>query len=100
MKHFVALSLVFFSLTQLAKADRAEALRLLTEGYCTQQQVSFQKSVQADFPSSKDQDSYFLSSSDLALMGTLYQVQKNQYFLQNQVLGDLIFIKKPNNNSP
>lgn len=100
MKHFVAISLVFFSLTQLAKAERAEGLRLLTEGYCNQQQVSLQKFTQSTTPSDDSQNAYFLSSGELALIGTLYEAETTRYSLQDQNVSDLIVVRKPNNNSP
>jgi len=100
MKHFVAISLVFFSLTQLAKADRAEGLRLLAEGYCNQQQVSVQKFTQNANPLKDELSTYFLSSSELALIGTRSKTQAKAYSLQDQNVSDLIVVGKPNNNSP
>ena len=100
MKHFVAISLVFFSLTQLAKADRAEGLRLLTEGYCNQQHVSVQKFTQQSSPLNDEQNTYFLSSSELALIGALSEIQTTKYSLQDQNVSDLIVVGKPKNNSP
>ena len=100
MKHFVAISLVFFSLTQLAKAERAEGLRLLTEGYCNQQQVSLQKFTQSTTPADDNQSAYFLSSGELALIGILYEADTTKYSLQDQNVSDLIVVEKPNNNSP
>jgi len=100
MKHFVAISLVFFSLTQLAKVERAEGLRLLTEGYCNQQQVSLQKFTQSSYPSNDDQSTYFLTSSELALIGALSEAKTTRYNLQDQNVSDLIVVGKPNNNSP
>ncbi len=100
MKHFVAISLVFFSLTQLAKADRAEGLRLITEGYCSQQQVSAQKFTQQSNPLNDELGTYFLTSSDLALIGMRSEIQTTKYSLQDQNVSDLIVVSKPNNNSP
>lgn len=100
MNHFVAISLVFFSLTQLAKADRAEGLRLLTEGYCNQQQVSVQKITQNANPLNDELSTYFLSSSELALIGALSEAKTTKYSLQDQNVSDLIVVGKPNNNSP
>ena len=100
MKHFVAISLVFFSLTQLARAERAEGLRLITEGYCNQQQVSVQKFTQCTHPSNDDQRTYFLTSSELALIGALSEAKTTKYSLQDQKVSDLIVVGKPKNNSP
>lgn len=100
MKHFVAISLVFFSLTQLAKAERAEGLRLLAEGYCNQQQVSVQKFTQNITPSNDEQSTYFLTSGELALIGVLSDATTAKYSLQDQNVSDLIVVGKPNNNSP
>ncbi|MGF1924693.1 MAG: hypothetical protein ACQUHE_10985 [Bacteroidia bacterium] len=100
MKHFVAISLVFFSLTQLAKAERNEGLRLLTEGYCAQQQVSVQKFTQSTTPSDDNQSTYFLTSAELALIGALSGLKAAEFKLQDQNVSDLIVVGKPNNNSP
>ncbi|SFH29897.1 hypothetical protein [Pedobacter insulae] len=100
MKHFVAISLVFFSLTQLAKADRAEGLRLITEGYCSQQQVSVQKFTQQANPLNDELSTYFLTSSELALIGTRSEIRTTRYRLQDQNVSDLIVVSKPNNKSP
>ena len=100
MKHFVAISLVFFSLTQLARADRAEGLRLITEGYCNQQQVATQKFTQQANSLGDQLSTYFLTSSELASIGTRCEVQTTKYSLQDQNVSDLIVVGKPNNNSP
>ncbi|RZK40485.1 MAG: hypothetical protein EOO90_15050 [Pedobacter sp.] len=100
MKHFVAISLVFFSLTQLAKVERAEGLRLLAEGYCNQQQISSQKFTLAADSSNEDQASYFLSSGELALIGALSELKSTKYDLQDQHVSDLIVVGEPQNNSP
>jgi uncharacterized Zn-finger protein len=100
MKHFVAISLVFFSLTQLARADRAEGLRLITEGYCNQQQVATQKFTQQANSLGDQLSTYFLTSSELASIGARGEMQTTKYSLQDQNVSDLIVVGKPNNNSP
>jgi hypothetical protein len=100
MRHIVTLSLVFFSLTHLAKAERVEGLRLVAEKYCTKQQdgtelVSFDSSQpdKLHFP-------FFLSYSDLTSIGVLPAVRIAKYSQHNQSISDLTIRDNPKNNSP
>lgn len=98
MKHIVTLSLVFFSLTQLAHAERLEAVKLLTEGYCSKQlgtEVSSVKTAEENH-----QKSSFLSHKELTLLGTISQNGAPKYQILNQIIADLAIRKKPKNNSP
>lgn len=100
MKHIVTISLVFFSLTHLAKAERMEGLRLLTEGYCNEHKTNpAQYSITAK--QSNDQTNpQFLTSHELTLIGILAQVPVSKYNSQNELIADLTIRKKPKNNSP
>ena len=101
MKHIVTISLVFFSLTHLAKTERVESLRILTERYCNRQQVSTQTITQDSDQLSDDyQSPFFLSYSELASIGALPQLQVAKYRADNQVVADLAVVDKPKNNSP
>lgn len=100
MKHIVTLSLVFFSLTHLAKADRVEGLRIITERYCNKQQVSIQTVTPGPNQENDYQSPFFLSYSDLAIIGAVPQFKALKYKADNQVIADLTIRKKPKNNSP
>lgn len=99
MKQFVAISLVFFSLTQLAQVERATALRLLSEGYC-EQQLTVQRDARKSDSMNDTVHTHFLSSSELALIGALSEPKSTTYRLHDQYVSDLIVISAPNNNSP
>lgn len=101
MRHIVTISLVFFSLTHLAKAEqRVEGLRLLTERYCNRQQVTtesvFLNAAQTDDHTSP----FFLSYSELTLIGTLPALRVPNYKVVNYVVADLNTRRNAKNNSP
>ena len=98
MKHIVTLSLVFFSLTQLAQAERLEAVKLLTEGYCNKQAVT--EVLNLGTNQLNHQKSDFLSYKELTLLGTIAQANSPKYQIQNHIVTDLAITKKPKNNSP
>lgn len=98
MKHIVTLSLVFFSLTQLAQAERVEAVKLLTEGYCSKQARSEVLNLCAN--QFNKQKSDFLSYKELTLLGTIAQANSPKYQIHNHIVSDLAITKKPKNNSP
>lgn len=99
MKHFVAISLVFFSLTQLARVEREEAFRLMAEGYY-RQEVTLQKYAERLNIEDEELNTPFLSSSELALIGMLSGAAHTAYALCDQHISDLIVIRAPHNNSP
>lgn len=99
MKHFVAISLVFFSLTQLARVERAEAFRLMTEGY-SQQEVTLQNYEENLNVAQQVLKTRFLSADALALVGMRPVSQGHAYALCDQHVSDLFVIREPNNNSP
>lgn len=100
MKHIVTLSLVFFSLTHLAKAERVEGLRLLTERYCNKQQTNVQGiSIYSD-----DHDDqkfpFFLSYSALTAIGVLADKKIEKHAIVNNIIVDLTIKGITKNNSP
>lgn len=100
MKHIVTISLVFFSLTQLAKIERAEGLRILSERYCNEHKVSntVVSSVSKDVKA--QQNPFLLTSSELTLIGMLPELSAVIYNEEHQLIADLPIRKKPKNNSP
>lgn len=100
MRHIVTLSLVFFSLTHLAKAERVEGLRLLTERYCNKHQVSID-SVSVNSDQTDDQiHPFFLTYSELSAIGLSSELRVMKYRAFNNVIADLTIRAKPKNNSP
>lgn len=99
MKHLVTISLVFFSLTHLAKAERVEGLRILNE-YCNEHKISANTDVKASVQLNEEHHPYFLSYANLALTGTQSPLKTAKYVSVNQLIADLTIRKKPKNNSP
>lgn len=100
MRHIVTLSLVFFSLTHLAKAERVEGLRLVTEQYCNKQQVNAQLiSDNAEHPDDQRYP-FFLSSSELTSIGVSPIINIVKYRTYNKRIADLAIREQPKNNSP
>jgi hypothetical protein len=100
MKHIVTLSLVFFSLTQLARAERVEGLRILSRQYCDKQQTS---TTTTSFSQSQPDDPrypFFLSYSELTTIGVAPQQVVQRYAVDNQNIADLTVRETPKNNSP
>jgi hypothetical protein len=100
MKHIVTISLVFFSLTHLAKTERVEGLRLLTERYCNEHRTSQDVATSASVQLNEHRNPFFLSYHELTLIGILPEIPVLRYKNQNQVIADLTIRKKPKNNSP
>jgi len=99
MKHLVTISLVFFSLTHLAKAERVEGLRILNE-YCNEHKISVNDASKGCVQLNEDRNPYLLSYTSLALIGTQTPLKVDEYVHSNQVITDLTIRKKPKNNSP
>jgi len=100
MRHIVTLSLVFFSLTQLARAERVEGLRILSRQYCDKHQTS---TATTSFSQSQPDDPrypFFLSYSDLTSIGVAAQQCAPTYSVDNQSVADLAVRETPKNNSP
>ncbi|RYD76476.1 MAG: hypothetical protein EOP55_11380 [Sphingobacteriales bacterium] len=99
MKHLVTISLVFFSLTHLAKAERVEGLRILNE-YCAEHKININDAGKASVQLNEERSPYLLSYTTLALIGTQAPLKVEKYVSSNQVIADLTIRKKPKNNSP
>ncbi|MCX2474212.1 hypothetical protein OQZ33_07705 [Pedobacter sp. MC2016-05] len=99
MKHLVTISLVFFSLTHLAKAERVEGLRILNE-YCSEHKISVNNPGKASVQLNEEHNPYLLSYTALALSGTQAPLKTVKYVCINQLISDLTIRKKPKNNSP
>ncbi|GGI22567.1 hypothetical protein GCM10008119_03290 [Pedobacter mendelii] len=99
MKHLVTISLVFFSLTHLAKAERVEGLRILNE-YCSEHKISANTTDKDSVQPNEHHNPYLLSYTSLALIGTQTPYKVLEYISVNQLITDLIIRKKPKNNSP
>ena len=100
MRHIVTLSLVFFSLTHLAKAERVEGLRIITEKYCNKEENGTEL---INLDSSQPDDHhfpYFLSYSELTAIGVVPEMRVSKFRPHNQVIADLTIREKPKNNSP
>lgn len=100
MRHIVTLSLVFFSLTQLARAERVESLRILSRQYCDKQQTS---TATTSFSQSQPDDPrypFFLSYSKLTTIGVAPKQLAQTYCVNNQTIADLAIRETPKNNSP
>jgi len=99
MKHFVTISLVFFSLTHLAKAERVEGLRILNE-YCKEHKINVNTADETSSQLNEHRNPYLLSYTKLALTGIQPHSKVEKYVSVNQVISDLTIRKKPKNNSP
>jgi hypothetical protein len=100
MRHIVTLSLVFFSLTQLARAERVEGLRILSRQYCDKLQTS---AATPSFNQSQPDDPrypFFLSYSELTVIGAAPTQCVTTYSVDNQNIADLTVRETPKNNSP
>ncbi|RZL47622.1 MAG: hypothetical protein EOP00_11435 [Pedobacter sp.] len=101
MKHIVTISLVFFSLTHLAKAEqRVDGLRIITERYCNRLQASSEDVIQDATQHNDTHSPFFLSYSELTLIGILPTIKVSKYKAKNHIVADLTIRKKPKNNSP
>jgi len=99
MKHLVTISLVFFSLTHLAKAERVEGLRILSD-YCNEHKISINDTGKSNIQLNEERNPYLLSYTGLALTGTQTPLKVEKYVNSNQIITDLTIRKKPKNNSP
>ena len=101
MKHIVTLSLVFFSLTHLAKAEqRVEGLRLLTERFCNKTQTSAEELIVSASSQDNHQSPFFLTYGELTLIGILPSVKVSTFQVRNHIVADLTIRKNAKNNSP
>lgn len=100
MRHIVTLSLVFFSLTHLAKAERVEGLRILTERYCNKHQVSTEAISVGSNQLDRQTHPFFLTYSELTAIGVCPVTTTAKYRAYNNIIADLAIREKPKNNSP
>ncbi|MGY4383662.1 hypothetical protein ACVWYN_000681 [Pedobacter sp. UYP24] len=100
MRHIVTLSLVFFSLTQLAKAERVEGLRILTRQYCDKHQSNPAAASVSQTQPDDPRYPFFMSYSDLTVIGVAAKLHPLTYYVNNQIIQDLTVKDTPKNNSP
>ncbi|RZK52370.1 MAG: hypothetical protein EOO87_15410 [Pedobacter sp.] len=101
MRHIVTISLVFFSLTHLAKAEqRVDGLRLLTERYCNRQQVTNENIYLSAAQTDDHTSPFFLSYNELTLIGTLPALKEPTYKVSNHFVAHLNTRRNAKNNSP
>ncbi len=100
MRHIVTISLVFFSLSHLAKAERVDAMRYLSQRYCdlqkskTEQLTTVQDQVTPDLPQ------LFLSTKQLSVVGVLPQPNCCKFMLAQAPHYTSVVLAQPRNNSP
>ena len=101
MKNIVAISFVFFSLTHLAKAEqRVDGLRILTERYCSRQQLSAENIILGAAQQNEDNSPSFLTYSELTLIGIQPSIKVAVYNVRNHIVADLTIRQNAKNNSP
>lgn len=101
MRHIITLSLVFFSLTHLAKAERVEGLRLIAEKYCDKQQSGgAEQRVARPEQDQVQHHPHFLSSSQLTLIGVQPAEASTFYMPCGHVETSPAIREGPRNNSP
>ena len=100
MKHLVAISLVFFSLTQLAKADRVEGVRYATERYCAKTQAQSEQTSLRSVEDLQDLPYFLLSNNQLSAIGTFASKNCIKFRIVNQALPYSAILANPKNNSP
>jgi hypothetical protein len=100
MKHIVTLSLVFFSLTHLAKAERIEGMRLLTKQYCDSQQVNKEPSAVRAAQPDTPRHPFFLSYSALTAIGVQAEKPIEKHRIEQYIIVDLTIKEITKNNSP
>ncbi len=100
MKHLVTISLVFFSLTHLAKAERVEGVRYVTERYCAKTQAQSEQTSIRSVQDLQDLPDFLLSNNQLSIIGTLSSINCIKYRIVNQALPYSATLAHPRNNSP
>lgn len=99
MRHIVTLSLVFFSLTHLAKAERMESLREVAK-YCNTQQLDKKNAAVRLIQPNDQHHPFFLSYSALTAIGLLPEKGIEKHRINNYVIVDLTIKEQTKNNSP
>ncbi|WP_461788568.1 hypothetical protein [Pedobacter sp.] len=100
MRHLVTISLVFFSLSHLAKVDRVDGLRYLTERYCAKTQTSNEQSVVRAIQDAQDLPHFILSNNQLSAIGVISAKSCSKYRVVNQPALFSAIVENPRNNSP
>ncbi|WP_293299278.1 hypothetical protein [Pedobacter sp. UBA4863] len=100
MRHLVTISLVFFSLSHLAKADRIDSVRYLAERYCAKTQTTAEQSAVRSVQDLQDLPHFFLSNNQLSAIGVLSSENCIKFRLFNQPLRYATTLENPRNNSP
>lgn len=100
MRHLVTLSLVFFSLTHLANAERVAEIRYLTERYCASPQTTADQTLVRSVQDLQDLPDFLLTNNQLSAIGTLSSKNSIKYRTVNQSLPYSAVLAHPRNNSP
>lgn len=100
MRHLVTISLVFFSLSHMAKADRVDNVRYLTERYCAKAQTTSEQTSIRSVQDLQDLPHFLLSNNQLSAIGVLSIEKCTKFCLVNQPLRYSITLAHPRNNSP
>lgn len=100
MRHLVTISLVFFSLSHLAKADRVDGLRYLTERYCAKTQTTSEQTSIRSIQDLQDLPHFILSNNQLSAIGVISNKNCSKYNIADQPLLYTAELDNPRNNSP
>ncbi|MGV3547016.1 MAG: hypothetical protein ACO1N4_08140 [Pedobacter sp.] len=100
MRHLVTISLVFFSLSHLAKADRVDGLRYLTERYCAKAQTTAEQTSIRSIQDLQDLPHFILSNNQLSAIGVISNKNCSKYNIADQPLLYAAELDNPRNNSP
>lgn len=100
MRHLVTISLVFFSLSHLAKVDRVDGLRYLTERYCAKAQTTSEQTSIRSIQDLQDLPHFILSNNQLSAIGVISSKNCSKYTITDQPLLYAAELENPRNNSP
>lgn len=100
MRHLVTISLVFFSLSHMAKADRVDNVRYLTERYCAKAQNTSEQTSIRSVQDLQDLPHFLLSNNQLSAIGVLPNGNCTKFRVANQLLWYSVTLEHPRNNSP
>ena len=100
MRHLVTISLVFFSLSHLAKVDRMDAMRYMSQRYSDKQTTASTQLVVSQNQDNQDTPQLLLSNKQLSVIGVLPAPNCSKYRLENQISNYSVALEHPRNNSP
>lgn len=101
MKNLVTISLVFFSLSHLAKIDRADTMRYMVQRNSDKHNITIEQiSSNTDIQDLQDFTHLFLTNNQLSAIGVRPQKNCNRFRLKNQVSTYAVTLEHPRNNSP